>query len=37
VNANIQVWDPNRTGGADYLVSGSGGDYGGMIAPFQGF
>ena len=37
ISAVIEVWDANRAEGADYIVSGSGGDYSGMIAPFQGF
>ncbi len=37
INASIYVWDKNRSGGADYIVSGSGGDFDGLIAPFQGF
>lgn len=37
IQAVIEVWDANRDGGADYLVSGRGGDWDGLIAPFQGF
>ncbi|MCH8557420.1 MAG: S8 family peptidase [Balneolia bacterium] len=37
INANILIWDANRSGGADYLTSGPGGGHSGLIAPFQGF
>lgn len=36
-SSTIYIWDSNRPGGADYRVSGPGGDFGGIIAPFQAF
>lgn len=35
IHANAYVWDPNKAGGADYTHTG--GDWNGIIAPFQGF